>query len=882
MAVRIYALGTLRVEQNGRVLDRLPAQRVRCALLVYLALERETTRDRVMGLFWADRPPERARRLLSQTLYELRQDLGSDWMSASGDHLCATDALEMDAVDFAEAVEAGQFDRAVDLYEGAFLGGASLAADRELEGWLDRQQARLARLHRQARRGAIDSRVETGRLPEALGLARSWAELDPLDDEAQHRLIELMAATGDRSGALRQYERYAHLVATELELEPLDETRELVDRIRDGDVGERPAPAAELNDGAPGGAESGRPGDLPAESYGAAYLVPDAYGADAPEDDEVVERDDPGGGGLAADAGSGVGGDRGVATVRARVTRSAPTGARSVPARPRRRWTVAVPVILAVAATAAAALVWTGLSDRGGEDGLTAPTEDGPGGEHDAFDLRRIAVLFFQDNSADQSLGHLAAGFTDALIHELDQVEGLEILSRAAIERFRDGAPPLDDIVNELQVGTVVVGSLTPVGDSLRVTFSLVDASSKVNQLSGTLSRPVDSLLTIVRDLPVRVALRLRERLGEEVRLRDSRDAAGASDAWVLVQRARVLAENERVVMDEDFKTAESLLVRADSMLSEAERIDPAWLEPTVERARVGGLMAKLRAIRPGKSDPALARAAIHHADRALASSPQHVPALEQRGILYFDLAESVGEGEDPGPLYQQAESDLRAATELEPRNARAWWALSRVLRRKDSLAEAKQAARRALAADAFLQIPVGALLQLFETAFSLEEHAEARDWCRTLHERYPDRLEWVQCELMLLASSPAVTPDPERARALVDSLVVRGPEPDSLLYRKWALLFVAKTLQRAGQSDSARALMERTTPGSPPNWAVYDVAHLHLMLGNRDQALQLLERRVRQDPGRAASLAADWWFRDLHGDPEFERIVGITTEAGG
>jgi tetratricopeptide (TPR) repeat protein len=289
------------------------------------------------------------------------------------------------------------------------------------------------------------------------------------------------------------------------------------------------------------------------------------------------------------------------------------------------------------------------------------------------------------------------------------------------------------------------------------------------------------------------------------------------------------------------------------------------------------GLLAAI----PGSLQPATTREAIELADRALAKDPGYVDAFELRGRLRFELAEALGEnsGDEARELYRLAEADLREAVERSPQQAGAWWALSRLLHRKGSFAAAKQAARRALAADAFLEVPVQSLFQLFSTALEQEEHEEAGEWCAALRKLHPENVRWVQCELIQLATSPLVGPDPARGWRLVDSMVDRSTEEAVPQFLGWATLFVAKTLARAGLADSARAVLERAIPEPPPAWALYDAAHAYLMLGDEERALEFLALRVAAAPGRSGSLAKDWWFRPLHGDPRLERLIGMGTE---
>ena len=793
MSVRIQTLGTVRVERDGRVLRRLPAQRLRLGLLVYMAVERTTVRDRVMGVFWPDRPPDRARHLLSQTLYELRQDLGDDWVRSAGETLEVAEHVHVDVVELERAAEEGDHAAAVGLYGGRFLAGAGPVATRELEEWVDGVQARVDRLLRAARRGAIDDALGKGDTTAALAVARAWAELDPLDDDGQHRLIELLAAVGDRAGALRQYDRYAEHVARELELEPLDETRDLAERIREGDVGPRPSMPP--------------PVAVPPEPT----LAPAAGPAPAPG------RWRPG-----AMAGA------------------------------------ALVALLLIAGLAG----WELLSSRGDDEGRPDP--------------RRIAVLFFDDHSGAQDLGPVTAGFTEALIHELSQVDGLEVLSRAAVEPFRERTTRLDSIAGTLRAGTLVEGSLARVGDSVRVTFQLIDGTTAAHLLSGTLVRPLSEVGSLSGELPRLVARRLRERLGAAVVLHEARSGTESEEAWRRVRQAHVALDDAESLLIEDREAGLSLLDRADSLLREARAADPAWPEPAFRRGRVELVRAGWTAEVPGQREPGALRRAMEHFDAALALDPSHAPSLEHRGILRFDLAESATdlETEEIEHLRSLAEEDLRRAAELDARRALAWWGLSRVLRRRGSFAEAKLAARRALAADAFLEVPEEGLFQLFHTSFEKEEHEEALEWCDELRSRHPGNMRRVQCELLLLASSPAMKPDPDRGWALVDTMVAFGSADYAGVYRVWAQLYVGKTLVRDGRRDSARAVLRRALGERGPAWAAYDAAHLSLMLGDLPEALAYLETYVAANPEQAASLATDWWFRDLHGDPRFTELV--------
>jgi DNA-binding SARP family transcriptional activator/predicted Ser/Thr protein kinase len=231
--IRLESLGGLRVLKDGEELPSFQSKPLRSALLTYLAVERETSRQHVCFLLWPDSSPERARGALSQTLYELRRELGGDWLESAGDRLAATGELSTDVSSLVTAAGDERHGDTVEAYGGPFLDGVSLGGGVEFERWVEEKRSEIHRIVRVAFRSAMGTTTDPH---ERTRLARGWVQLDPLDDEGQHALIESLALSGDRSGALEQYRVYSQLIATELEVEPLDHTVELVERIRSGEV----------------------------------------------------------------------------------------------------------------------------------------------------------------------------------------------------------------------------------------------------------------------------------------------------------------------------------------------------------------------------------------------------------------------------------------------------------------------------------------------------------------------------------------------------------------------------------------------------------------------------------------------------------------------
>ena len=136
MTLRLTTLGHPGVLLDEEDLSSLPGKPVTFGLLVYLAVEREATRDRLVGVFWPESSQEKARHALSQTLYELRQALGGDWVESTGNKVGVAPSLSVDCLEFTEMAEAGRHSEAVDLYDGPFLEGVHLVQTHPFEEWV--------------------------------------------------------------------------------------------------------------------------------------------------------------------------------------------------------------------------------------------------------------------------------------------------------------------------------------------------------------------------------------------------------------------------------------------------------------------------------------------------------------------------------------------------------------------------------------------------------------------------------------------------------------------------------------------------------------------------------------------------------------------------
>ncbi len=204
----------------------LPASRRARAVLAYLALNpAPQPRGRLAARFWPDVLDESARASLRVALTELRQALGpaASYVVATRDSVTLEGAeLRVDARVFQRALDDGDAARALEACGAPILDGFE-------EEWAI--EAREEHAHRLA--GALESAAAAARDPaEAVRLTRAEVALDPLAEAANRRLIERLAATGDRAAALSAGRQLAERLRAQLAIAPSRETRALLDELR--------------------------------------------------------------------------------------------------------------------------------------------------------------------------------------------------------------------------------------------------------------------------------------------------------------------------------------------------------------------------------------------------------------------------------------------------------------------------------------------------------------------------------------------------------------------------------------------------------------------------------------------------------------------------
>jgi predicted ATPase/DNA-binding SARP family transcriptional activator len=269
--LRLAFLGGLSVQRGRKPVVDLKSHKAR-ALLCYLALsDQPQTRPMLAGLLWGDMPESNALMNLRKALSQLRQQVGdhlkitrqSVTFNRAAPH--AIDVLtlqeaagQIKKIDRINSVLLIRLEQAIALYQGDFLEGFYIRDAPEFEAWYLGKRAYFRELALQLMHVVASEHANQGRYTSAIEFTRQLLRLEPWSEGAHRQMMQLLALSGGRALALKQYETLCQVLDRELGVEPEPESQKLYEDIRDGRLQGEPSQQA-----ASSGLESGPRHNLP-------------------------------------------------------------------------------------------------------------------------------------------------------------------------------------------------------------------------------------------------------------------------------------------------------------------------------------------------------------------------------------------------------------------------------------------------------------------------------------------------------------------------------------------------------------------------------------------------------------------------------------------
>lgn len=235
---RALFFGTFKFQRGTEVLTLPPSANSR-SLLAFLCLNRRHPHNRstLTGIFWPEMSEERARRALSQALWQIRRNFPglldihletiaiskglSLWVDAE-----IFEALVKPALDAAPLDERARqnLERALEFFGADFL-------EDDYHDWALLERERLRELYLQALEQLGQLEKAAGRYAKALDLALRLARAEPSDEAAHREIMRLYQLLGQPEAAARQFELCRQILRQELGVEPEAETIALAEEL---------------------------------------------------------------------------------------------------------------------------------------------------------------------------------------------------------------------------------------------------------------------------------------------------------------------------------------------------------------------------------------------------------------------------------------------------------------------------------------------------------------------------------------------------------------------------------------------------------------------------------------------------------------------------
>jgi TolB-like protein/Tfp pilus assembly protein PilF len=158
---------------------------------------------------------------------------------------------------------------------------------------------------------------------------------------------------------------------------------------------------------------------------------------------------------------------------------------------------------------------------------------------HTRLNKKRIAVLPLVNISPSSGDEYFADGLTDELITTISQLPGLQVIARTSVMPYKEARKTVSEVGNELEVGSVLEGSVRKVANKIRVTTQLIETETQTHVWSNTYERELDDIFAIQSDIARRVAEALKIKLLSNDRERLEKVHTRDTEAYILYLKGR-------------------------------------------------------------------------------------------------------------------------------------------------------------------------------------------------------------------------------------------------------------------------------------------------------------------------------------------------------
>ena len=503
-------------------------------------------------------------------------------------------------------------------------------------------------------------------------------------------------------------------------------------------------------------------------------------------------------------------------TVLPAVPTSSATGSLTQPNR--RRTAIAITVILTAVVVA-----------------VTAVVVDSYRSSKSAKTIQSIAVMPFVNESGNADVEYLSDGMTETLISSLSQLPNLNVKPRSSVFRYKGKETDPRTIAKDLNVQAILNGRVVQRGQDVSLYVELIDVALEKVVWSQQYNRKQTDLVTLQTDIARDVSSRLQTKLSGADEAKVTKTYTANPEAYQLYLKGKFFWNK---------RTGESLK-QAAQLYNQAIEKDPNY----------------------ALAYSGLAETYVLFSSYDVAPAPDSMPQAKAAALRALEIDDSLAEAHTALGFYLSnyewnrdgSEKEYRRAIELKPNYATAhhWLGadLSNVKRFDESLVEL----RRAEELDPLSRI-IGT--NLADTLVFARRYDEAiAQYKRTL------------------VSEPNFA---YAHRALGWAYGSKGMYPEAIAETRTAIElsnvgngYLGLWLAKSGKRDEALKLLNELKQESTRNYVQsYNFALIYIGLGDKEEALNYLEKHMLSHAETANAYAVAPELDDLRSEPRFKEML--------
>ena len=263
-----------------------------------------------------------------------------------------------------------------------------------------------------------------------------------------------------------------------------------------------------------------------------------------------------------------------------------------------------------------------------------------------SVDSTRIAVLPFSNISPDPNDGYFADGMTEELISTISRIPNLRVIARTSVMSYKDTKKTIKEIGKDLQVGTIIEGSVRKASNKIRVTFQLIDVKTEEHLWSESYNEEISDVFKIQTEIAERVAKALKIRYApNSLQIRKPTENATAYSFYL----KGLLSGADR---------SRNGLEEANDYFRKAIALDPSFAKAYAGLSECYGLLAYYSYLAPADAYPRMKSIALQAIDLDNGSAEAHTSLGIELMVYEWD--------------FKQSELELKLAIELNPSHSRA------------------------------------------------------------------------------------------------------------------------------------------------------------------------------------------------------------------